>query len=117
MQGNDQAASIAAAMLEFRRGRSEILAPDLFGEAAWDLLLELFVADAKGQHLTGRDVSRRSNIPPTVLARWLIHLTKIGLVVGDGDGNLDDPLRLSGKAFESLEQGMDRARILNATLS
>lgn len=117
MQGNDRAAAIAAAMLEFRRGRSETLPPDLFGETAWDMLLELFVADAKGQQLTGRDVSRRSNIPPTVLSRWLIHLTKIDLVVGDGSGNLDDPLTLSGKAFESLEQAMDRASILKAAFS
>lgn len=116
MQGIDSAAAIAAAMLEFRRGRSEMLSSDLFGEAAWDLLLELFVADAKGQHLTGRDVGLRSKIPPAVLSRWLIHLTKIGLVVGDGDGNLDVTLTLSGKALESLEQAMDRARILTAAL-
>ena len=43
---NDPSASLAAAMLEFHRTRSSILPPELFAEPAWDLLLELFIADA-----------------------------------------------------------------------
>jgi hypothetical protein len=107
---------MAASMLDFRRARSTALPADLFGEPAWDLLLELFVADAKGQHLTGRDVSRRCNIPASVLSRWLIHLAKIDLIIGDGDGNLDDLLTLSGKALESVEQTMERAFSLQSAL-
>lgn len=117
MRGNDRAAAIAATMLEFRRYRSGALPFDLFGEPAWDLLLELFVADADGHRLTGREVSLRSNVPPTVLSRWLIHLTKVGLIVGDGDGKLDDPLTLSGKAFELLERTLERACILQTSLN
>ena len=117
MERDDRAAAIAAAMLEFRRARGDALPADLLGEPAWDLLLELFVADARGQRLTGRDVSERSGTPPTVLSRWLVHLTSIGFIVGDGDGNVDDPLTLSATGLASLEQTMTHARLLQAALS
>lgn len=117
MERNDRAATFAAAMLEFRHARADVLPDHLFGEPAWNLLLELFVADARGQRLTGRDVSARSKIPLTVLSRWLIHLTRIGFIVGDGDGNLDDPLTLSGVAMQSLETIIKRSSILQAALN
>jgi hypothetical protein len=41
--------------------------------------------------------------------RWLMHLTQIGFIVGDGDGNLDDPLTLSGKALDTIESVMAKA--------
>lgn len=99
----DRAASTAVAILNLRRVRSEMLPPELFAEPGWDLLLELFVADAHGHRLTAREVSNRADIPPSVLSRWLIHLTQIGFIVGDGDGNLDDLLTLSGKALSAIE--------------
>ena len=103
MEKRDRAAATADAILRFRRIRSELLPHELFAEPGWDLLLELFVADAHGHRLTAREVSDRDNIPPTVLSRWLIHLTQIGYIVGDGDGNLDDLLTLSGKALDIIE--------------
>lgn len=109
MAKRDQSAATAEAILKFRRIRSAILPRELFAEPGWDLLLELFVADANGHRLTARDVADRDNIPPTVLSYWLIHLTKIGFIVGDGDGNLDDLLTLSGKALNILETAMDSA--------
>lgn len=109
---NDRAAATADAILRFRRVRSEMLPQELFAEPGWDLLLELFVADANGHRLTARDVSDRDNIPPSVLSRWLIHLTQIGFIVGDGDGNLDDLLTLSGKALDVIERVMIRANEL-----
>jgi hypothetical protein len=113
---SDRAASTAIAILKFRRLRSEILPGELFAEPGWDLLLELFVADANGQRLTARDVSDRANIPPTVLSRWLIHLTQIGFIVGDGDGNIDDLLTLSGKALDSVEAAMAEANVLRESV-
>lgn len=109
MQARDRAAATAGAILKFRRIRSEILPKESFAEPGWDLLLELFVADANGHRLTARAVSEQNNIPPSVLSRWLMHLTQIGFIVGDGDGNLDDPLTLSGKALDTIESVMAKA--------
>lgn len=109
MATRDRAAATADAILKFRRIRSEILPRELFSEPGWDLLLELFVADAHGHRLTARGVSDRNEIPPTVLSRWLLHLTQIGYIVGDGDGNIDDPLTLSGKALDVIEAVLAKA--------
>lgn len=104
MHGKDRAASAAANILDVRRARSRFLPPELFGEPAWDLLLELFVADAKGQRLTARNVSGSASVAPSVMTRWLKHLSQVGLIVGDGSGDLDDELTLSAKALGSIEE-------------
>lgn len=117
MRKDDRATATATAILKFRRIRSEMLPKELFAEPGWDFLLELFVADSNGHRLTARDVSDRANIPPTVLSRWLIHLTEIGFIVGDGDGNLDDLLTLSGKALDSIESVMSKANELREAVS
>jgi len=110
MHGNDRAATTAAAILRFRRERSEFLPPELFHEPAWELLLELFLADAEGRRLTGRQVSEHTRVSLGVMSRWLIHLTQIGLLIGDGAGDLDDELTLSGPAFDSIERLLARAQ-------
>ena len=116
MIGDDRSANLAAAMVNFRRARSEILPAELFAEPAWDLLLELFVADANGTQLTGADVSKRCNIAPSVLSRWLRHLSKCRLIIGDGTGDLTDPLTLSGEGMASMERAMARAYNLQVAL-
>ena len=112
MKGNDQAAQLAASILRFRRFREKILSPDIFGEPAWELLLEVFVADAKGEAITARMVAERRGASPAVLARWLKHLTVRGLIVGDGDGNVDDELMLPGSGRENVETVLLEARFL-----
>ena len=114
---NDPSASLAAAMLEFRRTRSSILPPELFAEPAWDLLLELFIADAEGRRLTARQVCIRAGIAPSVMSHWLKHLSQSGFVTGDGEGDLDDLLTMSAGMLDSMEKMMDRAQTLRAKVS
>jgi hypothetical protein len=117
MIGNDRSANMAMAMLDFRHTRSKMLPLDMFGEPAWILLLELFVADAQGHRLTGREVSQRCNISASVLSRWLRYLSKCDLIVGDGTGDLTDTLTLSGKGMMSMERAMTHAYDLQTVLS
>jgi len=105
---NDEVANRAALLLAFRRARTEELPPSLFGEPSWDFLLELFVADARGVRITGRQVSERFHISEGVASRWLKHLSAEGLVIGDGDGDLDDELTLSGTAMAKMERLMEK---------
>ena len=114
---NDPSASLAAAMLEFRRTRSSILPPELFAEPAWDLLLELFIADAEGRRLTARQVCIRSGIAPSVMSHWLKHLPQSGFVTGDGQGDLDDLLTMSAGMLDSMEAMMEHAQSLRAKVS
>lgn len=111
MQGNE-AVQIASAILSFRRYRSRALSPDIFGEPAWDLLLEVFVADAEGTPMTARIAAERSETPPSVMSRWLKHLSAKQLVIDDGDGNLDDELTLSGAGMAAIESVLHQARAL-----
>lgn len=112
MPADDRIATLAAAMLDFRRCRSQLLPSELFAEPAWDLMLELFIADAEGRRITARQVVERSHIPPTVMSRWLMHLSKCGLVVGDGSGDLDDLLTMSGPTLTHMESLLEHARTM-----
>lgn len=112
MNGDDVTAQLAGAILAFRRHRAQVLPSDIFGEPAWELMLDLFVADAHGHRLTGRAVANRSNIPGSVMSRWLKYLTAEGLLVGDGDGNLDDSLTLSGIGMERIEKLLRHAKFI-----
>lgn len=109
MIDNDQVANFADFMLAFRRSRSEELPRSLFGEPSWDFLLELFVADARGVRMTGRQISERHQISTGVASRWLLHLSAEGLIIGDGIGDLDDELTLSGTAMEKMERLLQMA--------
>ena len=97
-------------MLAFRRGRAVELPRSLFGEPSWDFLLELFVADARGVRMTGRQISEHHLISPAVASRWLMHLSAERLIIGDGNGDLDDELTLSGVAMEKMERLLRTAR-------
>ena len=116
MVGNDRSASLANAMIAFRRTRAQILPAELFGEPAWDLLLQLYVADARGLRLTGADVCRNSNVPPGAMSRWLRLLSERGLLVGDGSGDLTDELTLSGEGMTLMEKTLASATDLQITL-
>ena len=109
MSTHDDLAGLASDLLRIRRGRTSELPAELFSEPAWDLLLELFVADAQGHRLTGREVGTRCAIPATVMTMWLRHLTKTGLLLGDGVVDLDAVLTLSRAALEKMARVLTRS--------
>ncbi len=117
MIDHDDAAKLAAFMLAFRRSRSEELPASLFGEPGWDFLLELFIADARGVRMTGRQISELHCIPTRVASRWLMYLSGEGLIVGDGTGDLDDALTLSGVAIGKIERLLHKGSALNYRVS
>jgi hypothetical protein len=46
------------------------------------------------------------------MSRWLKHLTSLHLIVGDGSGDLDDDLTLSGLGMARMEEVLCRAGTL-----
>jgi hypothetical protein len=90
---NDPSSALTASIIQFRQYRTNILPAELFSEPAWDLLLELFLADAEGRRITAREVAEKSSI------------------------SLDDMLTLSAQALQRMEQIIDRARILHSEAS
>jgi len=107
MARHDEKARLARAILDNRAQRRTLLPEALFGEWGWEALLELFVADAVPERLTAREIARRIGCDERVMSRWLKFLSEQRLVVGDGDGDLDDLLTLSPTAIVAIERHLE----------
>lgn len=79
-------AEIAERTYRNRRRRAEIFADDtLFGEPAWDILLDLFVAAEKGKRVAVSSACIGAGVPNTTALRWLNVLETRGLVEREDD--------------------------------
>ena len=63
-----------------RRKRKDFLSSDLFGEAAWDILLDLFIQRGKRKRVSVVSACKASDVPDTTALRWLAVLEEKGLV-------------------------------------
>ena len=63
-----------------RRMRASVLAPELFSDPAWDLLLALFLARLQRQRMTTWQLARETAISESMAARWLDALDQQGLL-------------------------------------
>ena len=92
---------------EDRRRRDKIVGqPDLFGEPAWDILLDLFVAYLSDKNVSISSACIGSAAPPTTGLRWLDVLEEAGLVVREKD--LQDQhrtlVRISDAGIDQMSQ-------------
>lgn len=84
--------------------RQEILGSTLFGDPAWELLLEGFAAALSDERLTTSSVITRVKLPPSTTSRWLRKLEEDGLLHRKADP-FDARLSLislTSQAFEGL---------------
>jgi DNA-binding MarR family transcriptional regulator len=65
---------IARAILEDRRRRCQIFNPGMFGEPAWELLLNLYVMDKHGPRLTIGQLIQIAGVAQATALRWLEYL-------------------------------------------
>ena len=71
-----------------RRRRNAIFGDDtLFGEPAWDILLDLFVAAKQRKRVAVTSACIGAAVPNTTALRWLSVLEDKGLVVREADAN------------------------------
>jgi hypothetical protein len=69
-----------------RRQRTQIFGSgELFGEPAWDILLDLYIAYAEGKHVSVSSACIGSASPATTGLRWLTVLTEQGLIAREAD--------------------------------
>lgn len=66
--------------LRARRLRDRFIAEDLFGEPAWDMLLDLYASYLEGKVITTSSACMASGVPSTSALRWLNRLIQLGLV-------------------------------------
>ena len=72
-------ATVARAAIRARRARERFFPPDIFGEPAWDMLLDLAVAAAAGQETSVSSLCIAAAVPNTTALRWIRNLCDAGL--------------------------------------
>ncbi|NCP14501.1 MAG: transcriptional regulator [Sphingomonadales bacterium] len=93
-----------------RRKRDAIFGnPDLFGEPAWDILLDLYIAQSEGKSVSVSSACIGSAAPATTGLRWLGVLADEGLVVRENDAGDQRRVlvRLTPAARAALERFFD----------
>lgn len=87
-----------------RRMRDQEFGPALFGEPAWDILLDLYIAASDPRLASVMSASMAASVPTQDIARWLILLEQHGLVERFSSGT--DASRaivtLSQRAFDQM---------------
>lgn len=69
-----------------RRLRNEIMrSDDLFGEPAWDILLDLFIAAKERRRVSVTSACIGAAVPATTALRWISVLENYGLVQREAD--------------------------------
>jgi DNA-binding MarR family transcriptional regulator len=78
---------VAVAIQLVRRRRDTLFGRDLFGEPAWDILLDLYVAEQAGRALALSTVGALAGVPQTTAFRWMSQLQERGYIVRRADPN------------------------------
>jgi DNA-binding MarR family transcriptional regulator len=71
---------IAARLYASRRKRTNHLPEDLFGEPAWDILLDLVIQQSRSNSVSVSSAAIASAVPPTTGLRWIQQLQEEGLI-------------------------------------
>jgi hypothetical protein len=77
-EATDVAEEQVEAILSLYRRRASIIAPELFGDPAWEVLLRLFLAKLRRRKIKLSDLKDVG--PQSTLARWAAILQERGLV-------------------------------------
>ncbi|MDE8653624.1 MarR family transcriptional regulator [Novosphingobium album (ex Liu et al. 2023)] len=77
---------LARQTYEDRRRRSKIFkSEELFGEPAWDIMLDLFVAAKERRRVSVTSACIGSAVPSTTALRWIAILEREGLLLREAD--------------------------------
>jgi DNA-binding MarR family transcriptional regulator len=110
-------ANFVERLTQLQRSRRVELGHELFFDPAWDILLEIYLADLQGRKVNITKISDIADIPQTTGLRWIKVLTERGLALRS-----DDPLDRRRCFIIITDNGRDRmrryisklARLLNA---
>lgn len=104
--GRAEFALLARKVYSLRRKRSLVFGNhELFGEPAWDILLDLYIAEDEGKPVSVSSACIGSASPPTTGLRWLGILAEKGLIVREHDP--EDQRRVLVRLTDKGLQAMD----------
>lgn len=70
----------ATSLIALRKRREQEFGADMFGEPAWDILLDLFIQRVDGRRTSATSASIASRSPTTTALRYIAILEKKGLL-------------------------------------
>jgi hypothetical protein len=113
-QGRSAASLLGLARKAYslRRRRSAIFGnAELFGEPAWDILLDLYIAHAEGKDVSVSSACIGSAAPATTGLRWLGVLAEEGLILRESDpaDNRRVMVRLTPAGISAMERFFSEA--------
>lgn len=100
-----EALEIARKAYNDRRGRCNFFdSKNLFGEPAWDILLDLFIRQASSERVLVKSACIGAAAPATTALRWINALEEQGLltVTIDPDDRRSKLVSLTPRGFESM---------------
>jgi hypothetical protein len=109
----DAALATARHAYWLRRQRAQIFgSAELFGEPAWDILLDLYIAHAEDKAVSVSSACIGSASPATTGLRWLAVLTEHGLITREADENDQRRImvRLTQRGVAAMERFLTIAR-------
>ena len=75
----------ARRLIAQRRQRERLLGPELFGEPAWDMLLDLFVAHKEKARVSVSSLCIGAAVPSTTALRWIQSMTQKEMLIRHSD--------------------------------
>ncbi|HXH16578.1 MAG TPA: hypothetical protein VNJ10_10665 [Sphingomonas sp.] len=101
-----ESARTAENLILVRDTRSELFPSEIFDEHAWNMLLRLYVAQAKDEPVSEPELIALTKTPPSVGKRWLAHLVADAQIEPYAEGGA---LALTGAALERMETFLRQA--------
>lgn len=86
-RGSVDLVKVARSLYSDRRERDRFFSTGIFGEPAWDLLIDLFVAAQENRSVTTSSACIAAAVPATTALRWLDKLENEGLIQRRPDPN------------------------------
>lgn len=80
-----QSVTAARRMIRERRRRAQFFRGDLFADPAWDMMLDIFLAEAEGRETPVMNLCLSSQVPETTTLRWVKTLEHEGIFVRQKD--------------------------------
>lgn len=114
--GRRELAETARQIYRTRRIRARVFGDDgLFGEPAWDILLDLYLAETDGKQLSVTAACIGSAVPASTALRWIVVLEEKGLVARRGDPRDARRifLHLTEQGRERMEACLDQADLIS----
>lgn len=100
------AGAFARRLIHARREREALLGRDLFGEPAWDMLLDLFAAHEEGRAMSVTSLCIAANVPSSTALRCIAAMEEDGKLIREADTH--DRRRINVKLTPAAAEQMRR---------